>query len=167
MDRDLTIQLARITDPDPLMRADASRRLAAWRDPHVVTALLNALDDNEWRVRAAAVASLGTHGNRRALFPLCQRLEDPRGDVRRAAAEALAALGDRAATAPLIMALDGERDSETCRLMVRTLGAVGDDRALRSLQRLSGSSHWALRREAAAAAKEILARGAQNQEGNA
>ncbi len=166
MDRELTIQLARITDPDPLMRADASRRLAAWRDPQVVTALLNALDDNEWRVRAAAGASLGALGDRSAVFPLCRLLEDQRGDVRRAASEALALLGDSDATVPLIMALDGERDSETCRLMVRALGALGDDRALRSLQRLSGSSHWALRREAAAAAKEILVRGAQNQEGN-
>ncbi|HRX01543.1 MAG: HEAT repeat domain-containing protein [Anaerolineae bacterium] len=166
MDRELTVQLARITDADPLMRADAARRLSASQDPIAVTALLNALDDGEWRVRAAAVASLGVLGDRRAVFPLCQRLEDPRGDVRRAAAEALAALGDSNATVPLIMALDGERDSETCRLMVRALGTVGDDRALRSLQRLSGSGHWALRREAADSTKKILARGSQNQEGH-
>ncbi len=158
MDRELTVQLARITDPDPLMRADAAKRLAVLHAPETVSALLNALNDSEWRVRAAAGASLGALGDRRALFPLCQRLEDQRGDVRRAAAEALAALGDPDATAPLIMALDGERDSETCRLIVRALGAVGDDRALLPLQRLNGSSHWALQREAADATKEILRR---------
>ena len=158
MDRDLTIQLARITDPDPLMRADAARRLKALPHPETVSALLKALSDGEWRVRAAASASLGVLGDRRALFPLCQRLEDQRGDVRRAAAEASAALGNTDATVSLIMALDRERDNECCRLIVRALGAVGDDRALRPLQRLSGSNHWALRREAADAAKEILGR---------
>ena len=166
MNRELTVQLARITDPDPLMRADAARRLATLHDADAVNALLNALNDGEWRVRAAAGASLGALGDKRAVFPLCQRLEDKRGDVRRAAAEALAALGDPDATVPLIMALDRERDSETSRLIARALGAVGDDRALRALQLLSGSNHWALRREAAEATKAILGRGARGREGN-
>lgn len=155
MNRELEVQLARLTDPDPLMRADAAKRLGASQDPDAVPPLLNALGDEEWRVRAAASASLGILHDKRALFPLCKLLDDPRGDVRRAAAQALAALGDKDATAPLIIALEKERDPGTCRLIVSALAVVGDDRALRPLQRLSGSDHWALRREAAAAAKAV------------
>ena len=57
MDRELTVQLARITDPDPLMRADAAKRLAVLPALETVSALLNALNDSEWRVRAAANVS--------------------------------------------------------------------------------------------------------------
>jgi HEAT repeat protein len=156
--RELTVQLARLTDPDPLMRVDAAQRLAALGDPSTLPALLKALTDPEWRVRVAAAGGLGTLGDRRAVIPLCTRLEDVKGEVRRSAAEALAALGDPDATASLVMALDKERDNETCRLLVRALGVVGDARALRSLQRLTGSGHWALRREATAATKAILDR---------
>ena len=159
MDRELTIQLARITDPDPLMRADASRRLAAWRDPQVVTALLNALDDGEWRVRAAAGASLGAIGDRRAVFPLCRLLDDPKAEVRCAAIQALDTLGDPQVTASLMIALEREQDSEARRLIARTLGNIGDDRALRPLQRLNGDRHWAVRREATAATHRLLRRG--------
>ena len=159
MDRDLLALLARITDPDPLMRADAARQLGDLPAAAGTTALLNGLEDREWRVRAAAAASLGRLVVAEALYPLSQRLEDQRAEVRSAAAEALGALGSSDATASLVMALDRERDNEVCRLIARSLGVVGDDRALRPLQQLSGSKHWALRHEAADARQRILDRG--------
>lgn len=157
MERELSAQLARITDPDPLVRQDAARRLGSL-DSSGATALVAALGDREWRVRAAAAESLGQLGHRQAVFPLCQQLSHSRSEVRRAAITALESIGDGDATASLIMALDDERDGETRRMIARALGRLGDDRALAPLQRLTGDPHWAVRREAAAAAERLIKR---------
>ena len=160
MDRALSAQLARVTDPDPLMRLDAAERLGALGHlgDEAGAALINALRDEEWRVAAAAATSLGRLADRRAAIPLCQQLGHARTEVRRAAAAALSAIGDGQATASLIMALDSERDGEARRLIVVALGNVGDERALAPLKRLSGDPHWAVRREATAASAKLLAR---------
>lgn len=156
--RELNAQLARITDPDPLIRLDAAGRLGRLARPEAVLVLIHALGDEEPRVRATAAESLGRQGAGDAVIPLCQRLGDQRVEVRRAAATALGSLGDVQATASLIMALETERDGETRRLMARALGEVGDRRALRPLQHLTGDKHWAVRREAAAAVQHVLSR---------
>jgi HEAT repeat protein len=156
--RGLAALLARITDPDPLMRADAAERLGALGDATALPALVNALQDREWRVCAAAAGALGRLGDARATVPLCQSLDHRKAEVRRAAAGALEALGDGTATAALILALERERDYETQRLLIRAVGTVGDDRALHPLQKLAGAKHWAVRREAATAAARLMKR---------
>lgn len=156
--RELNAQLARITDPDPLIRLDAAGRLGNLDRPEAVPALVQALSDRESRVRAAAAKSLGMLAAPEGVIPLCQQLGDQRVEVRRAAAVALATLGDVQATVSLIMALEAERDGEARRLLARALGQVGDRRALRPLQQLTGDKHWAVRREAAAAVQQVLAR---------
>lgn len=161
-ERELNAQLARITDPDPLIRLDAARRLGQMARPEAVLALMHALGDEEPQVRAMAAESLGSQGALDAVIPLCQRLGDQRVEVRRAAAAALGRLGDVQATASLIMALEVERDGETRRLLAQALGEVGDRRALRPLQRLTGDKHWAVRRAAAAAVQQVLARQVQD-----
>lgn len=158
--RTLNALLARITDPDPLMRLDAAERLGPLGEAEAVPALIKALNDREWRVRAAAAASLGQLASSQAVVPLCGQLGHSRAEVRRAAAAALDAIGDGQATALLILALDSERDAETRRLIVRTLGNLGDERALLPLRRLSGDKHWAVRREAAAAVQRLMERDA-------
>jgi HEAT repeat protein len=145
-----------------LTRLDAAGRLGRLARSEAVLALIHALGDQEPRVRATAAESLGTQGALDAVIPLCQLLGDPRVEVRRAAATALGSLGDVQATASLIMALEAERDGETRRLMARALGEVGDRRALRPLQHLTGDKHWAVRREAAAAVQQVLARQVQS-----
>ncbi|MEA3337426.1 MAG: HEAT repeat domain-containing protein [Chloroflexota bacterium] len=158
--RELDAQLARITDPDPLMRLDAARRLGQLDapGPDGTAALITALNDREWSVRAAAAEGLGRLESDSALFSLCEQLEHPRTEVRRAAVNALDAIGDRQATAPLILRLERERHNETRRLIVRALGRLGDDRALGPLQRLRGDKHWAVRSEAVAASERIMTR---------
>lgn len=156
--REINALLARITDPDPLTRLDAAQRLGQLRQAAGGPALLNALSDQEWRVRAAAAEGLGRLGALQAMVALCQRLDDPKTEVRRAAAYALDALGAHEATASLIMALEREQDPEARRLMIRALGNVGDDRALRPLLHLCGDKHWAVRREASAAASRLKER---------
>jgi HEAT repeat protein len=161
MERELMAQLARITDPDPLMRADAASRLGAIGDGDAVPALLNALGDREWRVRAAAADSLGKVADCCATIPLCQLLSESRAEVRRAAIISLEQIGDVEATAMLLMALDEERDAETRRLLVRALGRIGDRRALHALRQLTGDKHWAVRREATASVQRLIERMAQ------
>lgn len=164
MERELMAQLARITDPDPLMRADAASKLGALNGADTASALLNALNDREWRVRAAAAGSLGQLAERRATIPLCRLLGESRLEVRRAAVISLEQIGDVEATAMLLITLDTERDAETRRLIARALGRIGDRRALRPLQQLTGDKHWAVRREAAASVQRLIERTTQTAE---
>jgi hypothetical protein len=59
----------------------------------IVNAMIGAANDPEPTVRASAVKSLGTIGDRRALMPLVTRLKDEVRTVRSAAAEALLWMG--------------------------------------------------------------------------
>jgi HEAT repeat protein len=68
---------------------------------------LGAMTDGDWRIRAAAAASLGMRGDVRALEPLHQIvLEDPDIYVRQAAVEALEKMPDRSSFPVLLKALD-------------------------------------------------------------
>lgn len=158
MNRDTEALLARVCDPDPLVRSDAADRLGTHGDVDAVPALIDALSDREWRVRTTAARGLERLTDTRAVFPLCRLLDDPKTDVRCAAIHALETLGDNQVTASLIIALDREQDGEAQRLIARALGTIGDDRALPALKRLSGDKHWAVRREATTAIHRILQR---------
>lgn len=152
-------ELARVCDPDPLVRSDAVVKLGMLGDAEAVPTLIEALNDREWRVRTAAARALERLTDTRAVFPLCRLLDDPKAEVRCAAIQSLDTLGDPQVTASLIIALEREQDSEARRLIARALGNIGDDRALRPLQRLNGDRHWAVRREASAATHRLFKRG--------
>jgi len=74
-----------------------------------MASLKQALEDENWSVRVAAVEVLGRSGNPRAVELLLRVLEDRNVRVRAAAARALGRLGDRRAEEHLMQALkDGD-----------------------------------------------------------
>lgn len=91
-------------------------------------ALVSALRDTRWRVRASATTALGLMSERHTIYPLIAALHDPYPQVRAGAARALGQLCDERAVDSLLKAL---RDSET---LVRSqaaiaLGRIGAQRA--------------------------------------
>ncbi|HVO21480.1 MAG TPA: HEAT repeat domain-containing protein [Anaeromyxobacter sp.] len=79
-----------------------------------VLPLLRRLDGPDSDLRQAAVAVLGSIGDRRGVAPLAARLADPDPNVRAGAAEALGKIGGEEAGAALLAALDS--DDQTMRL---------------------------------------------------
>jgi HEAT repeat protein len=77
-------------------------------DPQAVPALIDALKDEDWRVREAAVEALRKIGPP-ALPALIEMLKDKREWVRQATVQALGEIGDSRATSALIRAL-GDKD---------------------------------------------------------
>jgi hypothetical protein len=89
--------------------ADRARwALAQVRDGELVTPLIDALDDSDWRVRAYAAWALGYSGNHRATAPVIALLGDPVWRVRASAAHALSALADPAASDAMHRALSDD-----------------------------------------------------------
>jgi len=75
-------------------RVAAARALGRIAAPESVAALLAALEDETWPVRAQSARALGLLGAPEATHPLARRLTDPSWWVRRHAAHALLALGE-------------------------------------------------------------------------
>lgn len=75
------------------VRAAAARRLADDPDPASTDALVDALSDKSWLVRAAAVQALALRRNRALLEKVAPSLDDDRDDVRYLAAACVLYLG--------------------------------------------------------------------------
>jgi len=85
-----------LTDADPHLRAVAAWGLGEWadeQDTKTISALIRALADPEWLVRAAALHALATIGGEAATDGLVEGLQHEDEFTRRVAAEALARLG--------------------------------------------------------------------------
>jgi HEAT repeat protein len=94
-------------DPDKVVRAAASRALAAL-GPAAVPALFAALDDPSWIVRYRAAEALGGIRDPRVVPALAALLEDERDHVRYMAAKGLAANPAPGAVDPLLARLGDE-----------------------------------------------------------
>lgn len=90
---------------------------------------MEALKDNDAKVRAYAAWSLIEHGDQRALNPLLKALADEATPVRAYAAAALGNLGDSAALEPLTQALR-DSASEVRYNAALALGQLGSDPCL-------------------------------------
>jgi len=116
------------------VRDQAANKLAKYRDPRVVEALINTLSqDQHEHVRACAADSLRRIGDPRALEPLMAALKDKHYYPKSHAAEALGELKDPRAVEPLISALKEELkvSHNAARIsIVQALGQIGDRRAI-------------------------------------
>lgn len=86
--------------------------------------LLEALGDDDSRVRASAAFGLGRTGGARAVEPLARALRDGTGDVRVAAAQGLGLVADESAAAPLLGAISSG-DDPLAKAAAWTLGRRG------------------------------------------
>ncbi|MDA8082175.1 MAG: HEAT repeat domain-containing protein [Nitrospiraceae bacterium] len=93
----------------PAVKTSLARALGNFRDPRVVSALLEKLDDSELPVRAASIVSLGRVGDAAAVPYLIERLNDPSFMIRSSAIVALGQLGDTRA----LPALEKTADSDS------------------------------------------------------
>jgi hypothetical protein len=91
------IQLAlqkSLTDPDPIVRAEAAYALGDAKVTDALPVLLMAIDDESPRVRQAAIDALGEIGDTRATSRLVRALRDERADVRFQAILSLSRVSD-------------------------------------------------------------------------
>ena len=96
-------------DPDPMIRAEMVRALAACKTPTADGVLYRALKDDGADVRIAACEVLGKRGGRDAIAALSETLgSEVNLDVRLAAARALGQTGDPSAISPLGLALSDD-----------------------------------------------------------
>jgi beta-lactamase regulating signal transducer with metallopeptidase domain len=121
--------------------ADLVRERAAWaltlvRNGEVVTPLLAALRDKDWRIRAYAAWAMSETRDSRGTAAVTSALGDVHWRVRMHAASALQRLGDSHSVVPLINALS----DETWQVRISAIDAlarIGDRRALPALKRVA------------------------------
>ena len=121
-----------------------------------VPALVDALADASAAVRLAAVQSLGSLEDPRAIAALGKALKedtDPR--VRQAAAEALGEIDDARAVPHLVAALPGERVAGVREQIVRALGEIGDPAGVAAISSAARDENVEVRRAVAHALSEI------------
>jgi serine/threonine protein kinase len=117
--------LLKLCDGDPVVLAERS---VSWAE--------QALTDEDWNVRAQAVAALGDVQNAKSLPLLRKAMHDSRVEVRKLAADSLAKLGGKEAMGALA---EGLRDESTqvrahmMRVIARVGGAVSKDTATQKL----------------------------------
>jgi HEAT repeat protein len=146
--------------------------------------LIQALQDENSKVRKSTAEALGKIGDVRAVAPLIQALDDERWEVRWGASGALGEIGDKSALAPLIHALKDEdikvrksvaealgnmgepavepliqtledKDSEVRKKAVKALGKLGDARAVGPLLQALHDSKSEVRKKAAKALDKL------------
>ena len=91
----------------------AVRGLGKTKNPHILDAVITALQDEDAAVRVDAVWALGDIGGSRVIEPLIEALKDQSRGVRARAAKKLGKLKSKQAIMPLIAALRSETDKWT------------------------------------------------------
>ena len=121
-----------------------------------VPALIEALADANASVRLAAVQSLGSLEDPRAIAALAKALKedsDPR--VREAAASALADIDDARAVPHLVEALRTEKVAAVRERVIHALGEIGDESAIEAVASASKDPNVGVRRAVAHALDEL------------
>jgi HEAT repeat protein len=121
---------------------------------HVVPLFVQALQDEDSEVRAAACWTLGKIGDPQAIPHLAQALQDEAWWVRKAACEALEAIGDPQAIPPLLQALQDE-DWGVRAAACKALGKIGDPQAIPHLAQALQNEAWGVRAAACEALGKI------------
>ena len=149
--------LAVLQKGDPELRSATLFALVKLEDPRGFTALTKALDDKNSDVRKCAVLNLAAKPNEKTLELILTAMGDEAPDVHKTAIEALSTIGqplnklikdkDPRVVEPLIRCL-GLGDRALRRKAARTLGRLGDKRAVNGLTRMAAG--WNIRDRIAA-----------------
>jgi TIR domain/HEAT repeats len=120
-----TVIQALKSDPEFMVRLEAAETLGKLKAKVAVTALIEALRDNQSSVRGPAAVALGQIGDKRAVAELIRSLYDEEY-VRERAAEALGELRDTRAIPELVKILN-DRSASVRYYTVEALGKFGED----------------------------------------
>lgn len=131
-EQDLHTLLARLSDPDKGVRAEAMHGLVTIGGP-AVPACIALLHDDDWKVRYRAAEALGLIGDDRAYAPLTAALGDGKDHVRYMAAKGLGLLGDPRAVAHL-RAVQRDENEFVRRSAAASLGKIGGAEAVAALR---------------------------------
>lgn len=118
-------------------------------DPSLVSALVDALRDNDGQVREQAAMGLAVTPGAGVIDPLLDALKDPDAQVREKAAIGLAFRRDPKIVEPLLTAMD-DRDAQVREKAAIALGATGDERAIAALTKATKDPDSQVREKAVA-----------------
>jgi HEAT repeat protein/beta-lactamase regulating signal transducer with metallopeptidase domain len=129
---------------------------AAQSGTSALSALVETLGDASVNVRLAAVRSLGSLGDPRAIAALAKALkEDTDARVREAAAQSLGEIDDNRAVPALLDALRTERNARVKEHIIRALGEIDDASAVAGISATVKDTNVEVRRAAVWALGEL------------
>lgn len=143
------------------VRSSVARALVKFGPVHALEPFKSMICDPDYQLRGLAVSSLGKLGDRSASDAIADALQDDNPKVAKAAAFALASLGDKRAFDPLVSLLliepkmvsvrvdvnpdryeDVDMNRATREIAARTLGILGDTRAIDPLASMLKDQHF-------------------------
>jgi HEAT repeat protein len=133
-------------------RAALSLCLAALDHPGGLKAAVNLAQSGSQQMRIAAVSALGFSRSGLAFQTLSSLMESPDTDIRLLAASSLSQPGNVAAQAPLLSLLsagEATEDPQSLSVAALGLGLAGDEKSVKSLERLLLHKNPSVRRAAA------------------
>jgi len=142
---------------DPVLRRGLCEELGRIRDKKATSALIQALNDEDFGVRMNACDALGNIGDERATPKLIELLKDKHSQVKISAISALGSIRDVESVAPLIKILEEGDDSRVRLAAIQVLGKLGDKRAVLVLTNTLTDSDVVIRKASAKSLGEIRA----------
>jgi len=126
----------RMADPQPDVRLEAVKALAESNDPRAHEYLMQAVEDSDPRVAAAAVDALGRMGAKDASTFLAQRLflAGTNPGLRQRILVALGRIHDPAVARSILDFMQSETDPKVRGTAIRVIGEIGDDSTLSELR---------------------------------
>ena len=118
-----------------LVRVNAAAALGKGKEKRAVPVLIEALKDGNMALRSNAAFALGEIGSEEAVPRLIELLRDPEERVRKSVIKALGMIRAHDAVVPLIQVLDAEMSRIIRKSGIRSLGQIGDPKALKAVER--------------------------------
>ncbi|MBN2029489.1 HEAT repeat domain-containing protein [bacterium] len=143
-DRSVDLLLDALKSSSPFIRKNAARTLGLIKTDRALYPLIDLLHDPKWEVRRSAVETLGNIGHKSAVEPLVRCLMDNVERVRNQAMQSIMGFG-KLATQPLINTLVHQRTKCALRMILLTLGDIGDEKAIPYLIDYLRSSYFIVR----------------------